>query len=95
MSQVKSDLEEHRDLLAAIEVLGIEEGALSFDEGTDEVSTVEDDQAIKNFYARAFKEWAVGNLRGSAQDIFDAVTSAIGVRYATRPLKARSAPRTP
>ena len=38
MSQVKRDLEEHQDRLAAIEALGIEEGALSFDEEADETT---------------------------------------------------------
>src|SRR5256885_3878401 len=62
MSQVKRDLEEHEDLLMAIEALGIEEKALVHDEDTDEVSSAEDEQANKNFYARAFNEWAKGNI---------------------------------
>ena len=77
MSQVKRDIEEHEDLLMAIEALGIEEKALVHDEDTDEVSSAEDEQANKNFYARAFNEWAKGNIAGDAQDIFDEVTAAI------------------
>jgi hypothetical protein len=77
MSQVKRDLEEHQDLLVAIDALGIEEGALVHDEESDEVSSAEDEQASKDLYARAFKEWADGNLTGDAKDIFDAVTAAI------------------
>ena len=77
MSQVKRDLEEHEDLLMAIEALGIEEKTLVHDEDTDEVSSAEDEQANKNFYARAFNEWAKGNIAGDAQDIFDPVTAAI------------------
>jgi hypothetical protein len=77
MSQVKRDLEEHQDLLMAIEALGIEEKALVHDEDTDEVSSAEDEQANKNFYARAFNEWAKGKIAGDAQDIFDEVTAAI------------------
>ncbi len=77
MSQVKRALEEHEDLLSAVEALGIEEKALVHDEGTDEVSSAEDEEANKALYARAFKEWAVGNIKGDAQDIFDAVTAAI------------------
>jgi hypothetical protein len=77
MSHVKRDLEEHEDMLAAIEALGIEEKALILDEDTDEVSSAEDEQANRQFYARAFKEWAAGNIDGDAQDIFDAVTAAI------------------
>jgi hypothetical protein len=78
MSQVKRDLEEHEALLAAIDALGIEEKALVLDEESDEVSSANDEQANKDFYARAFKEWAAGNISGDAEDIFDAVTSAIG-----------------
>jgi hypothetical protein len=77
MSQVKRDLEEHEELLAAIDALGIEEKALVLDEDSDEVSSAEDEEAHKAFYARAFKEWAAGNIKGEAQDIFDAVTAAI------------------
>jgi hypothetical protein len=77
MSQVKRDLEEHEDPLMAIEALGIEEKALVHGEDTDEVSSAEDEQANKDFYARAFNEWAKGNIAGDAQDIFDAVTAAI------------------
>jgi hypothetical protein len=64
-------------MLAAIEVLGIEEKALVYDEETDEVSSAEDEQATKAFYARAFEDWANGRLQGEAKDIFDAVTAAI------------------
>ena len=77
MSQVKRDLEEPEDMLGAIEALGIEEKALILDGDTDEVSSAEDEQANKEFYARAFKEWAAGNIDGDAQEIFDAVTAAI------------------
>jgi hypothetical protein len=77
MSQVKRDLEEPEDMLGAIEALGIEEKALILDDDTDEVSSAEDEQANKEIYARAFKEWAAGNIDGDAQEIFDAVTAAI------------------
>jgi hypothetical protein len=77
MNRVKRDLEEQEDLLVAIDMLGIEEKALILDEASDEVSPSEDEQANKDFYARAFKEWASGNLTGDAKDIFDAVAAAI------------------
>ena len=77
MSHVKRDLGEHEDLLVAIDSLGIEEKALVLDQESDEVSSANDEQANKGFYARAFKEWAAGNISGDAEDIFDAVTSAI------------------
>ena len=76
MSMAKRELEDHEDMLAAIETLGIEEKALVYDEDSDEVSSSEDEQANRDFYARAFKEWADGNLKGDAKDIFDAVTAA-------------------
>jgi hypothetical protein len=44
------------------------------DDGLDEVTVADDDQAKKNFYARAFQEWAEGNVEGTAQEIFDGVT---------------------
>jgi hypothetical protein len=77
MSQVKRDLEEHEGRVALIEGIGIEVGALVLDEDTDEVNSADDEQANKDFYARAFKEWAAGNISGDAEDVFDAVTSAI------------------
>jgi hypothetical protein len=33
----------------------------------------DDDQAKKHFNARAFQEWAEGNVEDTAQEIFDAV----------------------
>jgi hypothetical protein len=43
----------------------------------DEVTVADDDQAKKNFYARAFQEWAEGNVEGTAEEIFDGVTMLI------------------
>ncbi len=77
MSQVKRNLEEHEERLMVIEALGIEDKASLHDKATEEVSSAEDEQANKDFYARAFNEWAKGNITGDAQDIFDAVTAAI------------------
>jgi len=34
--------------------------------------------AIKDFYAKAFQEWSLGNEEGTAEEIFDAVTFLIG-----------------
>jgi hypothetical protein len=45
--------------------------------GLDEVTVANDDQAKKDFYARAFQEWAEGNIDGTAQEIFDAVTAIL------------------
>jgi len=72
MSPVKKDdAEEER--LAALEEVGIEEKALVYDEAGDELLVSDDGAAIKDFYARAFQEWALGNVEGTAEEIFDAV----------------------
>jgi hypothetical protein len=63
MSPVKKDdAEEER--LAALEEMGIEEKALVYDEAGDELLVSDDGAAIKDFYARAFQEWALGNVEG-------------------------------
>ena len=73
MPQVKGDDEAYEDRLVILEELGIAENALEHDESTDEVSASSDEAAIKRFFARAFTEWAKGNVEGTAQEIFDAV----------------------
>jgi hypothetical protein len=60
--------------MAILEDLGVQEKALVEDDDLDEVTVADDDQAKKNFYARAFQEWAEGNVEGTAQEIFDGVT---------------------
>jgi len=66
--------EGYAERLAILEDLGVQEKALIQDDGLDEVTVADDDQAKKNFYARAFQEWAEGNVEGTAEQIFDAVT---------------------
>jgi hypothetical protein len=68
----RNDPEEER--LAALEEMGIEEKALIYDEAGDKISVSTDKTARKDFYARAFQEWALGNVEGTAKEIFDAVT---------------------
>jgi hypothetical protein len=77
MPQVKGDDEAYEDRLVILEELGIEENALEHDESTDEVSASSDEAAIKRFFARAFREWAEGNVEGTAQEIFDAVVTLL------------------
>jgi hypothetical protein len=60
--------------MAILEDLGVQEKALVEDDDLDEVTVADDDQAKKNFYARAFQEWAEGNVEGTAQEIFYGVT---------------------
>lgn len=61
-----------------LEEIGIEEKALIYDEQSDKLLLSDDAAAIKDFYARAFQEWSLGNAEGTAEEIFDAVTFLIG-----------------
>jgi hypothetical protein len=72
----KNDAEQER--LAVLEEIGIEEKALVYDEDGDKLLLSDDAAAIKDFYARAFQEWSLGNVEGTAEEIFDAVTFLIG-----------------
>jgi hypothetical protein len=80
MSPVKRS-EGYAERLAILEDLGVQERALVQDDGLDEVTVANDDQAKKDFYARAFQEWAEGNVEGTAEEIFDAVTSLLEGGY--------------
>ena len=71
----KHDAYEER--LAALEEMGIEEKALIYDDASDKVSVSQDDSAIRDFYARAFQEWSLGNVEGTAEEIFDGVTTLL------------------
>ena len=67
----------YEDRLVVLEELGIEENALEHDEFTDEVSASSDEAAVKRFFARAFREWAEGNVQGTAQEIFDGIITLL------------------
>ena len=69
--------EGYAERMAILEDLGVQEKALVQDDGLDEVTVADDDQAKREFYARAFQEWAEGNVEGTAQEIFDGVTMLI------------------
>ncbi len=69
--------EGYAERMAILEDLGVQEKALIQDDGLDEVTVAGNDQAEKDFYARAFQEWAEGNVEGTAQEIFDGVTMLI------------------
>jgi hypothetical protein len=77
VSQVAGDFGHDQELLSALESLGLEEEALRRDKITGDTSTIEDDAAQRRLYARAFEEWAAGNIDGTAQDVFHAVTSIL------------------
>jgi hypothetical protein len=72
MSDFEQD-EAYEDRILILEDLGIEENALEHDELTDEVSASSDEAAVRRFFARAFREWADGNVHGTAQEIIDGV----------------------
>jgi hypothetical protein len=76
MSPFEQD-DAYEDRLVILEDLGIEENALEHDEFTDEVSASSDEVAVKRFFARAFHEWAEGNVQGTAQEIFEGVITLL------------------
>jgi hypothetical protein len=76
MTPVTSD-EAYEERLVVLEEMGIEEKALIYDEATDKLAVSKDDTAIKDFYARAFQGWSLGNIDGTAEEIFDAVTTLL------------------
>ena len=64
----------YEEQIAALEEMGIEEKALIYDDASDKISVSQDDGAKRDFYARAFQEWSLGNVEGTAEEIFDGVT---------------------
>jgi hypothetical protein len=52
-----------RRTVPILEDLGVQEKALVQDDGLDKVTVANDDQAKKDFYARALQEWAEGLKR--------------------------------
>jgi serine protease inhibitor len=72
--------EPDEELLVALEEMGIEEKALIYDDASDKLSVSEDQIAIRDLHARAFQEWALGNVEGAAAEIFEAVASLVGNR---------------
>ena len=77
MSEVAWKSDELEDRFVILENLGLEERALRYNRAADTVTVVGDEQASRNFYARAFDEWAGGNVVGTAREIFDRVTAII------------------
>ena len=77
MSEAARKSDELEDRFVTLENLGLEESALRYNRAADTVTVVGDVQASKNFYARAFDEWAGGNIVGTAREIFDRVTAII------------------
>ena len=77
MSEAARKSDELEDRFVTLENLGLEERALRYNKAADTVTVVRDEQASRNFYARAFDEWAGGNVVGTAREIFDRVIAII------------------
>jgi len=77
MSEAARKSDELENRFVTLENLGLEERALRYNRAADTVTVVGDAQASKNFYARAFDEWAGGNIVGTAREIFDRVSAII------------------
>jgi hypothetical protein len=60
-----------------IEAIAIEVKAIGYDEDNDETSSNDDPDAEMQLYARAFQAWADGKIRGTAEEIFDAVNAVL------------------
>jgi hypothetical protein len=77
MSAAKNVLDEHKNRVAAITAIAIEAKALIFGESTDETSSMDDPNAEKVLYAKAFQAWADGRIEGTAEDIFETVQEVL------------------
>lgn len=56
MSEAARKSDELEDRFVTLENLGLEERALRYNKAADTVTVVRDEQASRNFYARAFDE---------------------------------------
>jgi hypothetical protein len=77
MSIVKRHLAEHEERLVLIEEICIDQGALVYDDATDEVFFSVDDEAHRNAYVGVFQAWAKGTIKGTAEQVFDATKSVL------------------
>jgi hypothetical protein len=77
MSIVKRHLEEYEDRLAVIEAIGIDKKALVYDEGNEETSSAEDDDANKQALASVFQAWADGKISGTPDEVFEAAKTVL------------------
>lgn len=71
MSAAKSVVDEYEDRLAAITAIAIEV------ESTHELNPVEDTNAERLLYARAFQAWAERKIVGTAEDVFDTIQDVL------------------
>jgi hypothetical protein len=77
MSIVKRHLAEHEVRMALIEEICIDKGALVLDPDTGDVYFSADNAAEKAAYVAVFQAWAMGTIKGTAEQIFDATKSVL------------------
>jgi hypothetical protein len=77
MSIVKRHLAEHEERLVLIEEICIDNGALVYDDTTQQVFFSADDDAYKNAYVDVFQAWAKGTIQGTAEQVFHATKSIL------------------
>ena len=77
MSIVKRHLAEHEERLVLIEEICIDNGALVYDDVTQQVFFSADDDAYKNAYVNVFQAWAKGAIKGTAEQVFHATKSIL------------------
>ena len=71
--------EDHEERVAAITEIAVELKALVPDGSTGELTSAEDPHAEARVYAAAFQAWVDRKLQGTADEIFDAIQSALEV----------------
>ena len=77
MGMAKRELQEHEDLIVAIEAIAIEVKAIIHDGDNDETSSAEDPDADKRAYASVFQAWSDGKISGTAEEVFEAVNTVL------------------
>lgn len=77
MSIIKRHLAESEERLVLIEEICIDTGALVLDIETDEVFFSADKVAHKRSYVMVFQAWADGIIKGTPEQVFDAIKSIL------------------
>jgi hypothetical protein len=79
MARSEEIFEAHEERVAAITKIAVDLKALVINKTTDDWTSAENPDAEARVYAAAFQAWVDGKLHGSADEIFDAVQSALEV----------------
>ena len=77
MGAAKSVLDEYEDRFATITAIAIEVKTLYVNESTHELSPVDDTNAERLLYARAFQAWVERKIEGTAEDVFDTIQEVL------------------